>query len=112
MPVPKAVTQEELLRLFANAEGRWLSVRDLTPELEASRRTLHRRLTEAVAAGRLEQRGLGAGREYRLAGITARANLGLPSLKLEARGTGGPQWSARSMELRRYIGQPRALRTR
>lgn len=110
MPAPKALTQDELLHVFGTDAGRWWATRDLAPLVGASRMTLHRRLTDAVAAGRLEQRGKGSASQYRLATVRGTADMRLPALKLEARGTAGPRWSERSVELRRYVQQPRGMR--
>ena len=110
MPFPQALSKDEVVALFRNAGGQRLAVRDLLPQAAASRATLQRRLKEMVAEGTLEAKGTGSGRMYSLAtrGILEAT---LPALTVEASGTTGPQWSARSQELRKYVLSPRRART-
>lgn len=110
MPARPALSDDDLLALFQNSDQHWVAPRYLLERLDASRSTVQRRLIALEAAGRLEVRGTGALREYRLAN-TGSANLVLPMATLEARGTTGPAWSPESQALRTYVQQPRAART-
>ncbi|MDA8163501.1 MAG: Fic family protein [Desulfobacteraceae bacterium] len=113
--MPKQIRPDELDRIVS-AVGRspeGVGVEGLLAQssIGLGRRTLQRRLSRLVAAGRLVTAGVGRGLRYKVAPITGTFGLQAPSPVVEMKGEVNLPVSPEGEEIKTYVRQPRQLRT-
>jgi hypothetical protein len=112
--MPKQVSPEELDRIVA-AVGRHpdgIGIEGLLAQagLNLTHRTLQRRLSQLIAAGRLVTEGEGRALRYKSAPIVGELHVTLPLLTMEAHGEAYVPVSPGGEEIKVYVRQPRQMR--